>query len=329
MAAPLSMLIWPGMPADEALDAVEERIGVRVEAVAIATNEQLEERLRAGERYDVVCPSDYMVERLAARGELLRLDDGLLPGRAHLAAWARDPVYDPGERFSVPLAFGTSGYLYDRELLPGAGGWSALFDPPAGVEVGMLGELREVIGAALLASGLDLNAADEGSLARAEELLAAQARAGAVRRFDSDDFVTPVTAGLVAAHHAWSGPASVAVRGVERLDYAVPREGAVLWVTTAAIPAGCERPELAHAAIEALLDPAIARRTVEANGYATPNAAARALLAPELRDDPVLFPDEQTVARCSIVRDLGAAADRRLERLWERVSRAVPSRPAG
>lgn len=327
MAPALSILMWPGMPADDALDAVEERIGMRVEAVAIATNEQLEARLLAGERYDVVCPSDYMVERLARRGALLELDHARLPGRRHLAAWTRDPSYDPGERFSVPLAFGTSGYLYDRARLPGAGGWDALFDPPDGVEVGMLGELREVIGAALLASGHDLNATGEEALADAEALLARQA--ASVRRFDSDDFVTPVVEGTVAAHHAWSGPASIAVRAKPQLDYAIPPEGAVLWVTTAAVTAGCERPDAAHAAIEALLDPAIARRTVERNGYATPNDAARRRLPPALRDDPVLFPDEQVLARCSIVRDVGAAADRRLERLWERVSRAGRSTLAG
>jgi spermidine/putrescine transport system substrate-binding protein len=326
-APALRMLVWPGMPADEALDVVERRIGVRVEAVAISTNEQLEERLLAGERYDVVTPSDYLVERLARRGALLALDDALLPGRANLASWARRPVYDPGERFSVPLAFGTTGYLYDREQLPGAGGWAALLDPPDGVAVGLLGELREVIGAALLASGHDVNATDGQALAPALALL--ERRACAVVRFDSDDFVTPVLDGTVAAHHAWSGPAASAVRAHPRLGYAVPPEGAVLWTTTAAITAGCERPALAHAAIEALLDPEVARLTVERNGYATPNEAARRLLAPELRDDPVLFPPADVVGRCATVRDIGAAADRRLEQLWARITAGAPSTPVG
>jgi len=315
------MLVWPGMPADEALDAVEARLGVAVEAVAIATNEQLEQRLLAGERYDVVTPSDYMVERLAARGALLALDDALLPGRAGLAPWTRRPVWDPDERWSVPLAFGTTGVLYDRERIgeEDAASWSALLDPPEGVEVGLLAELREVLGAALIAAGRDVNATDPESLAAAAALL--ERRADAVVRFDSDDFVGPVRDGAVAAHHAWSGQAAKAVREQPRLGYAVPREGAVLWVTTAAIPAGCERPELAHAAIEALLDPQVARVTVERNGYATANAAARAVLAPELRDDPVLFPSAETVARCVTIRDVGAEGETRLERLWSRVSR--------
>jgi spermidine/putrescine transport system substrate-binding protein len=320
-AAPLRLLSWTGMPAPEALAAVGERLGVAIEAETIVDNGVLEARLAAGERFDLVFPSDYLVTRLAGAGELLELDPALLPGRAALADWARDPAYDPGDRFSVPLAFGTVGFLYDRERLGDPHSWSALFSPPAGVRVGMLAEHREVISAALLAAGRDANAADPEALAAAGALLAAQAPA--VARYDSDDFVTPVLERAVAAHQAWSGPASVAVRADAALGYAVPDEGAVAWVTTVAISAGCPRPQLAHAAIEALLDPAIARITVERNGFATPNAAARGLLAPELRDDPVLFPAPEVLARCTMLRDLDAAAEERVAALWRELVHAA------
>jgi len=319
---PLRLLSWPGMPAREALAAASERIGVPIEVDdTIVDNGVLEARLAAGERFDLICPSDYLVAKLAADGALLPLDDGLLPGRAGLAAWARDPAYDPGDRSSVPLAFGTVGFLYDRDALGGdPRSWSALLDPPAGARVGMLAEHREVVAAALLAAGRGANDADPDALAAARELLLAQTPS--VARYDSDDFVSPVVAREVAAHQAWSGPASVAVRADARLGYVVPDEGAVAWVTTVAISAACDRPRLAHAAIEALLDPALARITVERNGYATPNAAARALLAPELRDDPVLFPDEATIARCTTLEALDAAAEERVERLWRELVHA-------
>lgn len=315
--APLRLLSWPGMPAPEALAAVGERIGVAIEAETIVDNGVLEQRLAAGERFDLLCPSDYLVRRLAAEGALVPLDPALLPGRAHLADWARDPAYDPGDRFSVPLAFGTVGYLYDREKLGAPRSWSALLAPPAGTRVGMLAEHREVLSAALLASGRDANATDPESLAAAASLLDVQAPA--VAQFDSDDFVTPVVERRLAAHQAWSGPASVAVRADARLGYVVPDEGAVAWVTTVAISAACARPALAHAAIEALLEPSIARETVERHGFATPNAAARALLAPELREDPVLFPSPQTIARCTTLADLDAAAEKRVADAWAAV----------
>ncbi len=312
------------MPAPEALAEVARRLGVALEREQIATNEQLEQRLLAGERYDLITPSDFMVERLAARGMLAPLDPSLLPTRDVLAPWVRRPLWDPDERWSVPLAFGTTGYLYDRERLPGAGGWRALLAPPAGVTVGLLDEPRELIGAALLAAGERFDATDERALAAARELLLRGAAAGAYGRRDSDDFVTPVRDGAVAAHHAWGGAVAAAVRTDPRLAYAVPEEGAVVWVTTAAISADCDRPALAHAAIAALLDPQVARLNVERAGHATPNAAAQALLPPALRDDPVLFPPAAVLARRLTVRDLDAAAAARLDALWAEIVAAVP-----
>ncbi len=322
--APLRMLVWDGMPAAEALERVAARVGVALDCATIATNEQLEARLLAGERFDVVTPSDFMVERLAARGLLAPLDPALLPTRDLLAPWVRRPLWDPHERWSIPLAFGTTGYLYDRERLPGAGDWRALLAPPAGVTVGLLDEPRELIGAALLAAGERFDATDERALAAARALLLRGAAAGAYARRDSTDFVTPVRDGTVAAHHAWGGAVAAAVRADGRLAYAVPAEGAVVWVTTAAISAGCDRPELAHAAIAALLDPQVARLNVERAGHATPNAAAQALLAPELRDDPILFPPAAVLERRLTVRDLDAAAAARLDALWAEIVAAVP-----
>ncbi|ADB52261.1 polyamine ABC transporter substrate-binding protein [Conexibacter woesei] len=316
--APLRMLVWPGMPAPEALERVAARLGVALDCETICTNEQLEERLLAGERWDLVTPSDFMVERLAARGLLAPLDAALLPGRDALAPWARRPAWDPAERWSVPLAFGTTGVLHDRERLPDAGSWRALLDPPPGVVVGLLDEPREVIGAALLAAGERFDATDERALAAAGELLRRGGRA--VARVDSGDFVSPVRDGLVAAHHAWSGPAAAAVRADPRLAYSLPGEGAVVWVTTVAIAASCPRPALARAAIAALLDPELARITVEQHSYATPNDAARRLLPAELRDDPVLFPSPATLRRAITIRDVDPAAQARLAALWADVA---------
>ena len=315
--APLRLLAWPGMPAPEALALVGERIGVPVAFETVVSNEQLEEKLARGERFDLVTPSDYMVQRLAGRGALLALDDALLPGRRHLADWARRPAYDPGDRWSVPLAYGTVGYLYDRAVMGEPRSWSALLHPPAGARVGLLAEQREVLAAALLAAGRGVNDDGPEALAAAGALLAAAAPA--VAQLDSDDFVTPVLERRLAAHQAWSGPASVATRADDGLAYVVPDEGAVAWVTTVAVSADCPRPALAHAAIDALLDPAVARVTVERHGYATANAAARALLEPALRDDPVLFPDDATMARCTTLADLSPAAERRLAAVWRDV----------
>jgi spermidine/putrescine transport system substrate-binding protein len=310
----LRLLTWDCMPAPEAIAAAAERAGVRAEIEAISTNEALLERMDDDGPYDVVFPSDYMVERLRAADRLAPLDPDSLP-LDRLADWARATTFDPGCRHSVPFAFGTTGFLHD-ERLSGATSWTDLFDPPAGARVGMLDEVREVVGAALMARGHELNATAPDALADAEALLREQRPR--VARYASDDFVSPVVDGDLAAHHSWSGQAALAVRRNPRLGYVVPREGAVLWITTAAIPADAPDPDASRHLIRELMDPELASVTTARYGYATPNLAARARLDAELRSDTALFPSDETLARCHVARDL-RGDEALIERVWQSV----------
>ena len=171
----------------------------------------------------------------------------------------------------------------------------------------MLDEVREVLGAALIAGGFDPNDVGADALAAARELLELQRPR--VARYDSDDFVSSVVSGELVAHQAWSGPASHAVAANPRLRYVVPDEGAQLWVTSAAVPADAPEPDLSRALLVELMAPELAALATLENGYATPNVAARALLPAELRERPALFPDEATRERCHRLHDIGAGEE--------------------
>lgn len=296
----LRVLCWPGMPAPEAVAEAASRAGVRAELEAVASNELLEQRMR-DEPFDLVFPSDYLVERLVARGELVALEaPEEVAGR--LAPWAREAAHDPGCRRSLPFAFGTTGVLCGGGL-HAAASWDVLLRPRGDVRVGMLAEAREVVGAALIATGRSPNDASPDALAAARALLAGQRPH--VARFDSDDFTGPVARGDVAAHQAWSGPAAAAVRAHPGLHYVVPDEGAGLWITTGAIPAAAPDPDAARALLLALTEPELAAVTTARYGYATPNEAARALLGAALREDETLFPGPEMLRRCHAFHDLG------------------------
>jgi spermidine/putrescine transport system substrate-binding protein len=305
----LRVLSWPGMPARESLTEAGRRLDTEVTAEAIASNERLFQRMDVAAPFDLIFPSDYAVERLRAAGRLHALDRDLLP-LDRLAFWAREAVHDPGCVHSVPFAVGTTGYLHDASL-GAASSWRALFEPAAGARVGMLGEVREVLAAALLAAGCSPNATDSDSLSSAQSILRAQHPH--VARYDSDDFITPLLEKAVVAHHAWSGPAALAMRSRPWLRYVVPEEGALLWITTAAIPIDAPDPAASLALIRELMDPELAATTTRCHGYATPNEAARECLEPELRDDRVLFPPQATLARCHSARDLGGEEQRMVD----------------
>ena len=291
------------MPAGDALDRAAERLGWPVSVSVVASNEALEvevERAGAGPgSFDLIFPSDYLVERLAASGRLLPLDHDALP-LDRLADWSVGAVHDPGCRWSVPFAFGTTGYL---TRLARATSWEDLFDPPARMRVGMLEEVREVVGAALIASGHGPNETSDPALGEARALLARQRPS--VARFDSDDFITPVLSGEVGIHHAWSGPAVWGTRRQPRLRYVVPDEGAVIWITAAAIPVGAPDSVASTVLLRELMDPDLAALTTLENGFSTPNEAARRRLPNDLREDEGLFPTADTLTRCHPLHDLG------------------------
>lgn len=296
----MRVLCWPGMPAAESLAEASRRTGLDVGVEAVTSNELLEERMQAS-AFDLVFPSDYLVERLVARGQLHLLSaprDALDP----LVPWARDAPHDPGCRFSLPFAFGTTGYLCD-ERVGASGSWDDLFLPPPGLEVGMLAEVREVLGAALIAGGDSPNEVGSGALERARALLLRQRPF--VTRYDSDDFVGPVVRGEVAAHQAWSGPAAGAVRTHPGLRYVVPVEGAGRWITTGAIPSSAPNADAARRLLIELAAPDLAALTTATEGFATPSNAARDLLPSELRDDAALFPPDDVLQRCTAFHDLG------------------------
>lgn len=300
-ARALRVLAWPGMPATEALEGASERLGQPISVSVVASNEALQARLEhvAGRGFDLIFPSDYLVERLAASGRLLPLDHDALP-LERLMDWSVGAAHDQGCQWSVPFAFGTTGYLTSFTR---ATSWQDLFDPPSGHRVGMLEEVREVVGAALIASGHGPNETSEPALGTARTLLARQR--GRVARYDSGDFITPVVSGKVGIHHAWSGPAVWGTQRQPELRYVVPDEGAVMWITAAAIPAGAPDPVMSTALLRELMDPELAALTTVQNGFSTPNEAARRRLPSDLRGDEGLFPSGETLARCHALHDLG------------------------
>ncbi len=316
MAPPLRFAVWDGMPDPGAVEEAGKRIGREVETRVISSNEDLERLLASEDRFDVITPSDYLVEKMIADGSLLELDRDRLPGLDSLAAWVSDPLWDPGNRHSVPFAFGTTGYLFDRRRVDAPASWRTLFAPPKGAKVGLLGEVREVVGAALVAAGHGLNDTGEEQLRDAEAILTAAAPS--VASVSSGDFISPVREGRVGVHHAWSGPASRAVSGCGDLDYALPREGNVLWVTTAAVPVDAPDPDAAQALIAELMKPELARLAVENGGYSSPNEATQEVLDRSLASDPILFPDEPVLRSGLTVEALDTGAEKRYEAVYER-----------
>jgi spermidine/putrescine-binding protein len=315
----LDIYIWTNYLPAEVVAEFTRRTGIQVGVDTYSSNEALLDKLQSGVAdYDLVVPSDYMVKILVAQRLLRPLDRGRLPHFANLDARFLDRKFDPGNRFSLPYLWGTTGIGYDKNKVRGTvDSWAAIFDPRYAGRVLMLDDMREAFGAALKLDGRSLNERDPAALRRAAARLADQKRL--VRTYNSSDFANLLAAGDVDLAQGYNGEiAKVVARDPRRFAYVVPKEGATLAIDSLAIPAAARHADAAYAFLDYVLEPAVAARIVNGVRYAGANRAALPLVDAAIRNDPAVYPPPEVLDRCELIDDLGATTPL-LDQLWTEV----------
>ncbi|HEY8021966.1 MAG TPA: spermidine/putrescine ABC transporter substrate-binding protein [Thermoanaerobaculia bacterium] len=314
----VNIYIWTNYLPDEVAAEFERRTGIDAQIDTYASNEALLEKLQSGVAdYDVVVPSDYMLKVLVPQGLLHPLDRARLPHAFHLDPRFLSQRFDPGNRFSLPYLWGTTGIGYDRRKLGEVTSWGALFDPKNAGRILMLDDEREAFGAALRLDGRSINERDPRALARAADRLKAQKRL--VRTYNSADFANLLAAGDVDLAQGYNGElAKVVAKDRGRLAYVVPKEGGTLWIDNLAIPAKGRHLDAAYAFLDYVLEPAVAAKIVAGVRYASANRDALPLISPDIRSDPAIYPPRAVLDRCELIEDLGPTTTL-LDRLWTEV----------
>lgn len=289
----------------------EEACGVSVTLDTFPSNEELAAKIRAGNSgYDLIVPSDYMIDILKREGRLLKLDRSLLPNLKNLDPQQMNLYFDPGNEYSIPYQYGLTGIAFDRtKVSPAPDSWAALFDParlkPYANQTSMLDDERESVGAALRYLGFSYNSTNPDELARAKEVLLKQK--ALLSGYDSENVSSTLAAGEVVLAHAWNGAASLAREENPNIEWIVPKEGGVIWQDNLAIPADAPEPYTAQVFINNLLEAEIGARITEYTYYLTPNAAARELLSDEVRQLQ-FYPTDEMRARLEWIERQGDPA---------------------
>jgi len=314
----VNIYIWTNYLPDEVAAEFERRTGIDAQIDTYASNEALLEKLQSGVAdYDVVVPSDYMLKILVPQGLLHPLDRARLSGASHLDPRFLSQRFDPGNRFSLPYLWGTTGIGYDRKKLGPVTSWAALFDPRNAGRILMLDDEREAFGAALRLDGRSINERDPRALARAADRLKTQKRL--VRTYNSADFANLLAAGDVDLAQGYDGElAKVVAKDPGRLAYVVPKEGGTLWIDNLAIPRKARHLDEAYAFLDYVLDPAVAAKIVAGVRYASANRDALSLIPRDVRDDPAIYPPREVLDRCELIEDLGPTTTL-VDRLWTEV----------
>jgi putrescine transport system substrate-binding protein len=327
---------WSDYIAEDTLAQFQSVSGIQPVYDVFDSNEMLEGKLLAGgSGYDLVVPSNHFLGKQIKAGAFQKLDKSKLSHWHNLdqSLLTRLQRNDPGNQYAVPYLWGTNGIGYNVAQVKAALGveqidsWAVLFEPQniaklADCGVAFLDSADEMIPAMLNYLGLDPNSENPEDYAKAEAQLAKLMPY--VRYVHSSKYVGDLANGSICVAVGYSGDVLQAAQraseaGNGEVAYAIPKEGANLWFDTLAIPVDAKNVEQAHAFLDYLLQPEVIAGISDYVGYANPNQAANALLSPEVRDDPRVYPPQAVLDKLYVNSELSPKAQRAMSDSWSRV----------
>jgi spermidine/putrescine transport system substrate-binding protein len=299
----------------------EEECGVKVTETNFDSNETLLATIQAGGAdYDIIVPSDYMVQLMIDEGMLMELDFDVITNIKNMEELNVNQYFDPEQKYTVPYFWGTSGFAVDTNVVTEyEPSWKMLFDPnsPYCGKISMLDDERETIGAALMYLGYSINDTDPTHLEEAKNLLIEQSKC--VKAYDSQTNDDLIVSGETVLGHMWTGDAILAglpdSGGREGIVYVIPEEGCTIWQDNMAIPVGAPNAYTAMVFMNYLNYPDVAAKNAEWVGYGTPNAAAKDVIDPDILADEGIYPPPDVASGLQWIEDVGDALEL-YDRIW-------------
>ena len=265
--------------------------GIKVVYSEYANNEEMYAKVEQGTgNYDVLFPSDYMIEKMINNDMLQKLDLSKIPNAAKIDAQFKNLPYDPNNEYSIPYMWGTMGIVYNTTMVhEPVDSWDILWDSKYDDQIFMYDSERDSIMVALKKLSYSMNTRDEAQLEEAKNLLIEQAPL--VLAYVGDEGKNKMINGEAALMLAWAGDAMVMLQENPDLAYAIPKEGSNWFVDGMVIPKNAENVEQAYQYINFLCRPDIAAMNAEYIGYSTPISEARELLPEDIKNSKVAYPD--------------------------------------
>ena len=327
----LNVYNWGEYIDEDVISQFEDETGIQVVYDVFETNEEMYPVIEAGAvKYDVVCPSDYMIQRMAQNNLLSEINFDNVPNYKEIGQEYLDisKGFDPENKYSVPYCWGTMGILYNTKRLeelgvPAPTKWSDLWDERLSGEILMQNSVRDAFTVALKMEGYSLNSTNPDELAQARDLLIQQKPL--VQAYVIDQVRDKMIGGEAAVGVIYSGEMlyiqeAVADQGLDySLEYELHDEGTNYWIDSWVIPANAEHKENAEKWIDFLCRPDIAKKNFEYITYATPNKGAYDLLDDELKNNKALFPDIRSLPNCEIIKYLGDDVDTIYNDMWKEI----------
>ena len=322
---------WGEYIDEDVISQFEEETGITVVYDLFETNEEMYPVNEAGAvNYDVVCPSDYMIQKMRENDLLAELNFDNIPNIDQIdpAYMEMSQAFDPENKYSVPYCWGTVGILYNTKLLdelgvPAPTKWADLWDERLSGEILMQDSVRDAFMVALKKDGYSMNSESKDELEQAKQELIDQKPL--VQAYVIDQVRDKMIGGEAAVGVIYSGEMlyiqdEVANLGLDYdLEYVIPEEGTNLWLDSWVIPKNAKNKENAEKWIDFMCRPEIAKANFEYITYPTPNKGAFELLDEEMQNNKAVFPDIDSLKDSEVYKYLGDDTDAIYNELWKEV----------
>lgn len=306
----------------EVITLFEKETGINVVYEEFETNEIMYPKVQSGAiAYDVVCPSDYMIQRMIENDLLAELNFDNIPNIKNIGQeyFKQSRQFDSENKYSVPYCWGTVGILYNKTMVDEPiDSWSVLWDEKYKDNILMQDSVRDAFAVALKYKGHSLNSTDLDELEEAKELLIKQKPL--VQAYVIDQVRDKMIGNEAAIGVIYSGEAIYTQLENPNLEYVIPKEGSNVWIDSWVIPKNAKHKENAEDFINFLCRPDIAKMNFDYITYSTPNTAARELIEdPAIRNSKIAFPDASELERCETFQFLGDKNDAIYNKLWREI----------
>ena len=307
---------------DGSLDVIREferETGIKVNYTNYASNEEMYAKLSSGAAdYDVIIPSDYMIERMISEGMLEKLNFSNIPNFSLIDPQYTGLSYDPNDEYSVPYTWGTVGIFYNKTMVDeediAEQSWDILWNEKYSGDILMFDNQRDAFGIALMKLGYSQNSTNPDEWQEAYELLDEQKPL--VQAYVMDQIFDKMANGEAALAPYYAGDARIMMEENEDIGFYVPKEGTNMFFDAMCIPKGSQNKDAAEKFINFMCDTDIALENIEYICYSTPHSEVYELLDEEIKSNEGFYPPKSTLDKCEVFTDLPEDIYELMNDLW-------------
>lgn len=316
----LNIFIWTEYVPDSVIEKFEKETGIKVNVSTYSSNEDMLAKVKSESEgtYDIVQPSDYMVEQMASQGMLEELKTDELKNLSNIGESYLNPSYDPGNKYSVPYQGGVAGIAVNTsKVKKNITSYADLFDASLKNSIVALDDYRAVIGMTARSMGYSMNETDPAVLSKIQDKLLTLKNN--VKLYDSDSPKSALISGDCTVGYVWSAEIALAMEENPDIKVVYPKEGAYLFMDNWAIPKGAKNYDNAIKFIDFMLDAENDQMVLEEFPYLSPNTKAVEAMGDDYSKNEAKNPPAEVIEKGEYVKNLDADTLKTYDEMWTKL----------